>query len=183
MTQETKTAKQQAEILMSSLLKGKEVYEQFGIIMRNTISISGQPIEHWEKRFKIKVPMDNLSPAMCKQLDMEIMDLNQEAAFYHAISSTRHQSIKRGQDANYIDCYAAIVTDFKNKGMKIPAAATLETMARMNNDGMESAGTLADVETKFWKNILDHLATCRKIIENATINISVELKSLNGVNK
>ena len=38
---------------------------------------------------------------MCKQLDMKLMELNQEAVFYHAAAQAKQQMIKRGTEAAY----------------------------------------------------------------------------------
>ena len=49
-----------------------------------------------------------------------------------------------------------------------------------NTKDLDSAQTIADIENRFWKDILDHLSTCRKLIENASMNIATELKSMNN---
>ncbi|GAG10765.1 unnamed protein product, partial [marine sediment metagenome] len=107
-------------------------------------------------------------------------DLNQEATFHHAVASAKVQMIKRGCESQFNDKFWALTQEYKEKGKKLPAASTLQTLATIQNDDMESAQSLASVETKFWKDILDHLATCRRLIENASLNISVELKALNA---
>lgn len=174
------TPKAQAEKLLKALLKGKEVYKLFGETMRKQLTISGEPIDHWEKKFKLSIPVDDLTPAICKQLDVQLMDLNQEATFHHAVASAKVQMIKRGCESQFNDKFWALTQEYKEKGKKLPAAATLTTLATIQNDDMESAQSLAQVETKFWKDILDHLATCRRLIENASLNISVELKALSA---
>jgi hypothetical protein len=176
------TPKAQAEKLLKALLKGKEVYKLFSEFMRKQLTISGQPIDHWEEKFKLSIPVDDLTPAICKQLDVQLMGLSQEATFHHAVASAKVQMIKRGCESQFNDKFWALTQEYKEKGRKLPAAATLQTLATIQNDDMESAQSLASVETKFWKDILDHLATCRRLIENASLNISVELKALNAQN-
>jgi len=179
MTQ-NKTAKQRADELMGFLLKGSEVHHLFSESMRRQMVISEQPIAYWEARFKMHIPVDNLTPSLCKELDMKLMDLNQEATFHYAVASVKSQMIKRGTDAAFTAKFWQLVTEHKEKNMKLPAAATLENMAKIDNDELDSASTLAEIETKFWKDILEHLNTCRKLIENASLNISVELKALSN---
>jgi hypothetical protein len=171
------TPKAKAEALLKRLIKGKEVHDVFVSSMRTQLLVSGQPIEHWEGIFKIVVPSDNLTPQLCKELDMKLLELSQEAAFYHAAAISWAQFIKRGSDAGYHERFYAIVQEYRDEGKKLPAAQTLETLAKIENMDTESAQVLAEITTKYWKNILDHLSTCRKIIENASLNISVEMKA------
>lgn len=179
MTEIKLTAKAQAENLLKGLFKGKEVHDIFTQNFQRQMLISGKPIDHWQEKFKIKVPTDNLTPALCMELAMKIMDLSQEATFFHAIAQAKSQMLKRGSDSTYNNKFWAIVQEHKNKGTRIPAATTLETMARINNDEIESAETIANIELKFWKDVIDHLNMCRKLIENASLNISVEIKAMN----
>jgi hypothetical protein len=175
-----KTTKQQADELLSSLIKGREVHDIFAENFRKSLKISGEPIEEWEGKFKLSIPTDNLTPSMCKELGMKIMDLHQEATFFHAVALAKSQMIKRGSESSYNSKFWAIYQEHKNAKKKIPAAATLDSLAKIDNEDIESAQSMADIEVKFWKNILDHLSTCRKIIENASLNISVELKAIHS---
>lgn len=172
------TPKAQAEQMLTTLLKGKTIHEIFAENMNKQLMVSGRPIPFWEEKFRINVPTDNLTPAICKELDMRIMDLHQEATFLNAVATAKAQMIKRGSEASFNSKFWTIVQEHKDAGGKLPAAATLERMAGIDNDEVESALTIADIECKFWKGILDHLSTCRKLVENASMNIATELKSL-----
>lgn len=174
------TAKKQADSLMERLLRGKDVHDSFSASMRRQLLISGQPIDHWENKFKISIPTDNLNPSTCKEIGTKLMDLNQEASFYQAVAAAKVQLIKRGSESQIMGRVAAIVEEYKNDKKRTPAASTIETLAKYENDDLESALSIANVEARFWKDVLDHLATCRKLLENATLNISVELKALNA---
>lgn len=165
-----------AKYLLEILLRGKQVHDLFAKSMKEKLLISGRTIEEWETEFKIKVPTDNLTPAMCKQIDIKLMELNQEASFFHAVATAKLQMIKRGGESAFRDRYFALVQEYKDK-KKLPAAATLENLAKVENDDIESAQSIAEVEKGFWVNILDHLSSCRKIIENATFNSSIEAKT------
>lgn len=180
MTETKLTPKAQAETLLKGMFKGQEIYSVFSQNFQRQMTISGQTIEHWQNKFKIHVPTDNLTPSMCMELAMKIMDLSQEATFYHAVAQAKAQMLKRGADSNYNSKFWFFVQEHKSKGARLPASATLETMAKINNDEIESAETISNIETKFWKDILDHLNMCRRLIENASLNLSVELKALNN---
>ena len=170
-------AQLQADELLATLMKGQEVHGLFAEQMQEIMTISGHPIEHWEQEFRIKVPVDNLNPQIMIELDMKLMDLHQDASFYYTAATAKEQFINRGSESAYHGKFYAIVQEFKNEGKKIPAAATLEVLAKIDNQDIESANTIANIEAKYWKGILAHLASCRKLIENATLNISVEMKA------
>ncbi len=168
-----------AEDLLARLLKGKAIHDKFAIDMREKLLINGDTMDSWEDKFKIRINTDDLNPAMCKQMDVILLQHNQEVAFYHAVASAKVQMIKRGGDSAYRDKFYALVQEYKDKGAKLPASATLENLAKVETDDVESAETIASIEKQFWSDILDHLTTCRKIIENATLNSNVEARLLN----
>ncbi len=167
-----------AESLLAKLLKGKAIHDKFAAEMRAKLLINNETMATWEKKFKITISTDDLTPAICKQLDVLLLDHNQEAAFYHAVASAKLQMLKRGGDSAYRDKFFALVQEYKDKGAKLPASATLENLAKVETDDIESAQTIANIEKQFWSDILDHLTTCRKIIENATLNSNVEARLL-----
>ena len=171
-----------AEALLEKLLKGKIIHDKFAKDMREKFLINGRTIDTWETRFKITINTDNLTPPICRQFDLLLLELNQEAAFYHAVASMKLQMLKRGHDSAFRDKYFALVQEYEAKMSgkgKLPAAATLENLAKVETDNVESAQSVAEVEEQFWSDIMDHLTTCRKIIENATLNNNVEAKLLN----
>lgn len=173
-----KPASQQAVELMQRYAKGKEIYKILSADMQ--IYVSGQPIEFWLKKFKLHVPTDNLTPSMMKELDMKLLDLHQEATFYMAVTTARAQMIGKGSNSSYYGKYVEILNSYKGTGKRAPSANTLESLTKIDNEDIETAATIVEVETKFWKYILDHLAMARRLIENASLNISVELKALNN---
>lgn len=173
-----KTANSQANELLQTLIRGKEVHDIFAENILKTLTISGQTLDYWSNKFRMIIPTDHLTPGLCKQLGMKIMDLHQEATFYYAVASARSQMMKRGMESSFNGKFWAICQEYRQNKKKLPAAQTLENLAKIDNEDIESAVSVAEVSVKFWKTILDHLSTCRKIIENASLNISVELKAL-----
>ena len=173
-----KPASEQAVELMQRYAKGKDIYKILTTDLQ--IFISGQPIDHWLKKFRLHVPTDNLTPSMMKDLDMQILDLHQEATFYLAVTTARAQMLQKGSNASYYGKYIEILNSYRNSGKRAPSSNTLESLTKIDNEDIETAATLVDIETKFWKYILDHLAMARRLIENASLNISVELKALNN---
>ena len=96
----TPTAKSKADALLDKLLKGKEIHDIFTANMKQHFLINGQTMSTWETKFKISVPTDNLTPQTCKLLDEKLLELNQEAAFFHAVASAKVQMLKRGGDSS-----------------------------------------------------------------------------------
>ena len=142
--------------------------------------ISGQPMSYWVGRFKLKIPTEDLTPGALKDLAMKIMDLHQEATFMGLLAEAKRQYLQHGNEIAYHTQYMGIYESYESTGKKKPAAQTLESMAKVSNEDVDIAMMYADIETKFWKNILEHLAMCRRLVENASLNISVELKALSN---
>lgn len=171
----TQTAKQKAEELLQSIRKGKDVHDIFVDAFRRQYFIAGRTLEQWEKEFQISVPADP-DPAVCKSLDMKLMSLHQEAAFYHAAASAARQILQKGNDSQYRARYAALVQEYKNSGKKLPARGTLEDLVRSETDDIEGARINAEIAEEFWEDIMEHLSMCRKLLENATINSGIQTK-------
>jgi hypothetical protein len=174
----TPDAKAKADALLDKLLKGKQIHDLFASNMRNHLLISGQSLDDLEKKFKLKIQTDSLTPEICKMYAFQLMNLNQEAAFYYAVANAKSQMLKRSGESTYRDRFYAIVQEYKTADKKLPANATLENLARIENDDLDSAEAIAEIEKRFWQDILDHLSSLRKLIENATFNSSVEAKLL-----
>ena len=170
------TAEEKARKMLSHLVGGESVFSYLEKDLRAKPLISGQPLDHWTEKFTVKIPMDNLNPQMIQELSMEVMKLNQEASFYLAAAQAITQCIKRGGDLSYYDVFNEIVQGYREKGEKLPAAATLETMTKMAIKDEESAGFYAEVAAKFWKLILDDLSFCRKTLETASWSLHSEIK-------
>lgn len=159
---------------MEKLAKGRAAYDDF--FKEHTLEISGEPIQNWITKFRLKIPMGDLNPSIMKQLDVEIMNLSQEASFFLACSQAKAQLIQKNSEMQLSQKFLEIYEQYKDKG-KAPAASVLESLAKTSVQDSEYAFVFADIEVKFWKNILDHLNMCRRLVENATVNISVELKA------
>ncbi len=178
---ETKTPQEIAQEILKGIKKGKEVHDIFAQNFREEYEISGKTLLEWEQMFKITVPADP-DPGVCKVIDMKIMALHQTAAFYHAVSVAQTQMLKKGNDTEYRSRYAAIVAEWNqhNPGKRIPAAGTLDTLTRAETDDIEGAVANAELQKDFWKNIMDHLNMCRRLLENATINSGIQTKMDNN---
>ncbi len=173
-----------AKGLIDKLLSGKKIHDQFAGMIRQQLLISGRTMDEWEAMFRIHIDQDNLNPTTCKEIDAKLINLYQDAAFYHAVSVVKLQMIKRGNDSSFRDKYTELVQEYKtsNNG-KLPSAVTLENLAKFENDEIESAQSIAEIEKGFWTNILEHLSSCRKILENASFNNNIEARMSGMFNK
>lgn len=180
MTETKPTPKAQAERLINEILKGKDVHGIFAEMMNKQIMISGHPIPHWEKQFKMKIPTSNLNPQTCRDLDLQLLGLNELATFFYNAAVAKNQALKHSNEAVYMSKFQALVEEYKITGKRLPASSTLDNLARVEQLEVEASQTIADIEVKFWKSILDHLGRCQSILKNASLMIATELKAMSN---
>lgn len=180
MSEQKTSPEDQAKLLIDKLLKGQNVYKYFAEGMRENLLISGHTYDHWYNEFHLNIPVDNMTPALCRDLGMQIMQKHQDATFYYAAAQAKAQWLKRGSESTFNDKLFAIVQEHKAKGGRVPGQDTLKALASVGNEEFDSAHSLADIEVKFWRSILEHLAQCRRLVENASLTMSTELKYLSG---
>jgi hypothetical protein len=177
--------KDRAEELLNSLKTGKQVYDAFTTNFRRQYLIGGRTIETWEKEFKIKLP-EALDPPNCKVIDIQLLKLHEQATFYKALADSALGVLERGEESLYNDRITAYVNEHRTSTDKdkarLPAAATLETLAKAELGDVEGAVAAAKVSANFWKEILNHLAFCRKVLDNASISSGIEAKLINSAN-
>ena len=113
---------------------------------------------------------------------MDIMKLHQEASLYHALADSSVQVLKKGTESQYNSRYTAIVTEWKqnNPDKRVPSAATLNTLTRAETDDIDGALANAELQKSFFKNMMEHLNMCRRLLENATINTGIQAKMDNN---
>jgi len=108
------------------------------------------------------------------------MNLYQEATFFKARAERMHHTFKKTSEAEYRAAFAAEVE--KYQGGKVPAKDTLATVAENQISTLRDGCIIGDIELAFWKSILDSLSNVRKLLEQATMNLGIELKALNNQN-
>ncbi len=176
MTDATKNPKQTADAMIEGLRKGKSIHDMFSEAVESRILIGNKTMKQWVEYFKVKIP-ENPDTAQCKQVDMRLMELHQEASFMKALAEAAHTLGKKSMDSKYREKFISLVNEYKGTDKKLPAKETLETLAMANLDDIDSGLSYAEMIVKFWKDIIDDLNFKRKIIETATINNSVEMKA------
>lgn len=169
------SAKEQADAMIEGLRKGKNIHDIFAEQVRTRVLIQGKTMEQWKEHFSIKIP-DNPDIQACKAIDVKLMELHEEATFLKAMADASYTLGKKSYDTQYRDKFTALVNEYKQQGKKLPAKETLEVLASQDIDDIETGLAYASMASQFWKQILEDLNFKRRIIENATINNSVEAK-------
>lgn len=146
-------------------------------VLDDNLLISGQKREVWEQKFKMYIPAEALTPELCCDFDRKIMDLHQEATFLYNAAVARAQYLAHDSKDEYYHHVQTMVEEYKTAGKRLPSAAAVDNLCNLANMDQEYNAIAGEMECKYWKGILDHLSTCRKIIENVSLNISVERKS------
>lgn len=166
---------EKAEELLTSIKKSKSVYDAFAVSFRTRYQISGHTIEEWEKEYKVVVPED-LNPQQCKQFDIRLMGMHQEISFFRAAARAILQALSKGSETQYRSKFSALVAEYKQRGEKLPAAATLESLARIDLDDVDGALMAANIANNFWEDILKHLDYCRKLVESIAMSNGIQAK-------
>ena len=139
--------------------------------------INGKSMSEWKNHFYVKIPPD-LNPVTVREVDMKLMELYQEASFLKIAAHIRLTSMNGSTHTAFREQFNKIVSEYKDKGNRIPSKETITTLAEESISNEKDAIVHAEIELNFWKEILNHLQECRKLIENATINLASEAKAL-----
>lgn len=176
MTDTRPTAKAQAEQLTHEMQRGKKVHDFFSKSLENELMVSGHPLSHWKDEFFVHIPGQDLTPKGCRELDLKVMRLSQEAQFYYNLALAKSQMIKHGNEAIFTNKFHSLVHEYKNAGKRLPAQGTLEHLAKQEIKEIHSAQQIADYEVSFWKGILAGLGRCQSQLKNVSMMISTEMK-------
>jgi len=163
--------------LLHKLKDGKTVHDEFAKVFKTQYLISGKLIEEWKEYFRVNIPPD-LNPATCTAFDSKLSDLHQQASFLKAEAEARLAALNNANNQQYRASYTALVEEFKSSQKKLPAKDTLSILAEESIKNTKDSITHAEIELAFWKEVLSDLGNTRRLIENATINLSVEAKAM-----
>lgn len=169
------TPEEKAEALLESIKKNKGIYDAFATNFRERYKIIDKTITQWEKEFKLSVPED-LNPQQCKLFDIKLMGLHQEATFYKAAARAILQALEKGLETQYRSKFSALVAEYKMKNEKLPAAGTLDSLARVELDDVDGAIMSANIANNFWEDIIKHLDYCRKLVESIAMSNGIQVK-------
>ena len=162
--------------LVQRLKKGKEVHDEFADEFRRTYLIGGKLLDEWREHFTFTIPVDP-NPATIQELDIKLVELHQEASFLKAVADCKLRAYNSVTSRAYNAEYTRLVAWYRDAGQKLPAKDTLQALAEEKLAYDKSGLVHGEIELSFWKDVLADLANSRKVIENITLNISVELKA------
>lgn len=171
------TLKCQTEEVLEQLKKGKALHDSFAKQFNEEYLVAGKLMTEWRDHFKLQIPPD-LNPKVCQDLAVKLMELHQEASFLKAVCDARMRACLGASNIRYRSEFTELVAEYRQRKEKLPAKDTLAQLAERKVGDMKDAVAHAEIELSFWKEILNDLSNCRKLLENATINISVEMKTL-----
>lgn len=175
------TSRQQVDNLVSHLRTAKSIHEEFLDTVRSSILLQGRTLEDWQRYFSLEFPQ-NPDINHCKQLDIKLMELHQEASFLKVISEAAFTLGKRGFDAQYRNRFTALVSEFKLQDKKLPAKETLEILAAQEFSDVETSLSYSEVAVKFWKDILEDLNFKRRTLESIVMAEGITVKANLGSN-
>jgi hypothetical protein len=166
-----------ANKMIERLKLSKELYQEYSKQFSERYCIQGKSMGDWRRYFQIQVPPD-LNPRTAQHLALRLMELYQEASGYKTDAELRLHSAQSTTKSMTRDKYNALLIEYKNSASKIPAAATLNTQAEASCGKELDSLIHIEIELTFWKGILNSLQECRKLVETATWNLSVEAKAI-----
>lgn len=163
--------------VVKSVEDGKELHDHFAKQFRKDYTVAGKTLGEWKSYFKVNVPPD-LNPQTCRDVDTKIMSLHQEASYYKAEAEAKHSILKASNANQYRTEFNAIVSEHRALGKKVPAAATLASLAEYATGTIKNAVAHSEIELGFWKEILSDLANARKIVEQFVMTLNIEAKAI-----
>lgn len=167
----------QADQLLAVVIRAKEIKQVMDQHMEAKLTIAGQPFSHWENRLKVRIPRDNMSLQLCREVSIKLMELNQEISFYLAATSAKLDMYTTGVESRYLQKFHELVQQYSVPGKKLPAAQTLEVLAKIETRDIETAKLQTEMEHTFWKRMLDKIERDRKYIETIQMSIQSEMKA------
>lgn len=168
----------QSDELFKKVDEGEEVYSSFRRRVKENLLIFDKTIPEWWEIFGVRIEEDNLTPELCRQLLAKVSNLYQEASYYYSLASSSSSALESSQSSTHTEKYAEVVSGFRKKEQKIPAAATIEQLVKAEQDEIYSAIANSKITKDFFKTVLDSLNTVRKILDTTTMNNGIEAKLL-----
>jgi len=166
-----------ANNMIDRLKLSKELYAEYTKQFNTRYMVAGKSFDEWKRYFKINIPPD-LNPRTAQHLALRLMELYQEANSFKTDAELRLHGGNSITKSMCRDKYNALLVEYKSADKKVPAAATLNTEAEAACGKELDSLIHIEIELTFWKGILNGLQECRKLVEVATWNLSVEAKAI-----
>ena len=165
------TAKDFIERVKESKDTFNRVYDKF----YKQYQIDGKTMPEWQEHFKVVIPKD-CDVTKCKEILSRLGTLYHEASYYYSRSNALDKAYNSEREKEYRKEYKRTATEMTTDGKKLPAAGTLSALASEKVQEFDDVIYNSQLTKDFWNSIIKELQYTFKLVNDMTINNSLELK-------
>lgn len=166
---------EEAKEFINKVKESKETFNRVHDKFYAAYRINGKIMPEWQDYFKIDIPKD-ISPIECIGMLAELAAKYHEASFYYSSASALDKAYGSEREKEYRKVYRRVTDERTGTDKKTAAATTLATLADQEVQEFDDVIYNAQLTKDFWKSILDQLKYSFKVLNDITINNSLELK-------
>lgn len=166
-----------SEEIVETIMDGAQVYSNISSTFIQSFMFYDKTLYEWASELMIAIPSaKELDPNKFREVMITLAKNVQVANNYYSVSCTIEDAISGGNSIKKSDVIAAIVQRYAAKGAKRPAATVIDQMAESYMSGTISAKISSKMVKNFWKQRIDMLLEVRKIMEQISMSLHVEMK-------
>jgi len=166
-----------SEEIVETIMDGAQVYSNISSTFIQSFMFYDKTLYEWASELMINIPpAKELDPSKFREVMITLAKNVQVANNYYSVSCTIEDAISGGNSIKKSDVIAAIVQRYASKGAKRPAATVIDQMAESYMSGTMSAKVSSKMVKNFWKQRIDMLLEVRKIMEQISMSLHVEMK-------
>ena len=166
-----------SEEIVETIMEGAQVYSNISSTFIQSFMFYDKTLYEWASELMITIPSaKELDPNKFREVMIKLAQNVQIANNYYSVSCTIEDAISGGNSIKKSDVIAAIVQRYASKGAKRPAATVIDQMAESYMSGTISAKVSSKMVKNFWKQRIDMLLEVRKIMEQISMSLHVEMK-------
>ena len=166
-----------AQDMVDRLEISRDLYQKFAKTFSSRYYVDDKSLDEWRRYFRVDVPSD-LNPEMARHLSMRLMELYQEACYFKTQAEMKLHYANSSNKSRYREKFNDLLVGYKMGDKRIPSRETINTEAEAHIGKELDSVAHIEIELSFWKGILASLQECRKLVETATWNLSVEAKAI-----
>lgn len=177
MEKEKKLENVTSDEVIQTIMDGAEVYSNISSAFIQNFMFYDKTLYQWASELMIEIPSSKeLDSNKFREVMITLAKNVQIANNYYSVSCTIEDAIAGGNSIKKSDVIAAIVHKYATKGAKRPAATVIDQMAESYMSGTISAKVSSKMVKNFWKQRIDMLLEVRKILEQISMSLHVEMK-------
>lgn len=166
-----------SEEIVETIMDGAQVYSNISSTFIQNFMFYDKTLYEWASELMVSIPpAKELDPNKFREVMITLAKNVQVANNYYSVSCTIEDAISGGNSIKKSDVIAAIVQRYAAKGAKRPAATVIDQMAESYMSGTMSAKISSKMVKNFWKQRIDMLLEVRKIMEQISMSLHVEMK-------